>query len=69
LEQTRIRVYLLTGDIRLANRMGLQITVALPDVTRSAVVSTPASVFPAGGWPSSPIRRTAYPASQRPSSR
>jgi hypothetical protein len=44
-ERTRIRVYLLTGDIRLANRMGLQITVALPDVTRSAVVSTPATVF------------------------
>ncbi len=44
-EQTQIRVYLLTGDVRLAKRMGLQITVALPDVTRSATVQTPASVF------------------------
>jgi hypothetical protein len=44
-ERTGIRVYLLTGDVRLAERMGLQFTVALPDVTRSAVVQTPSSTF------------------------
>lgn len=37
-EETGIRVWLLTADVRLAARSGVQITVALPDVTRSAVV-------------------------------
>jgi hypothetical protein len=35
-EQTRIRVWLLTGDVRLTRQLGVQITTALPDVTRSA---------------------------------
>jgi hypothetical protein len=38
-ERTQIRVWLLTADVRLATRSGVQITAALPDVTRSAVVT------------------------------
>lgn len=38
-ERTRIRVWLLTADVRLATKSGIQITAALPDVTRSAVVT------------------------------
>ena len=37
-ERTQIRVWLVTADVRLARRSGLQVTAALPDVTRSAVV-------------------------------
>ena len=35
-EQTRIRVWLVTGDVRLTRQFGVQVTTALPDVTRSA---------------------------------
>ena len=38
-ERTRIKVWLLTADLRLTARAGLQVTAALPDVTRSAVVT------------------------------
>jgi hypothetical protein len=37
-ERTEIRVWLVTADVRLATRSGVQVTAALPDVTRSAVV-------------------------------
>lgn len=40
-ERTDIRVWLITADVRLAARSGMQITVALPDVTRSAIVTRP----------------------------
>ena len=40
-ERTQIRVWLLTADIRLAARTGVQITASLPDVTRSAIVTRP----------------------------
>lgn len=35
-ERTRIRVWLVTGDVRLTRRLGVQVTTTLPDVTRSA---------------------------------
>ena len=38
-ERTQIRVWLITADLRLATRSGVQLTAALPDVTRSAVVT------------------------------
>jgi len=38
-ERTQIRVWLLTADVRLAARSGVQVTATLPDVTRSAVVT------------------------------
>lgn len=38
-ERTEIRVWLLTADVRLATKSGMQITAAIPDVTRSAVVT------------------------------
>jgi hypothetical protein len=38
-ERTQIRVWLLTADVRLATRSGVQITATVPDVTRSAVVT------------------------------
>lgn len=44
-ERTQIRVYLLTADVRLAKMFGVQVTLALPDVTRTAVVSLPTSAF------------------------
>ena len=37
-ERTKIRVWLISGDVRLASRWGLQVTTTIPDVTRSAVV-------------------------------
>lgn len=40
-EQTRIRVWLLTADVRLARMFGVQVTATVPDVTRSAVVVRP----------------------------
>ncbi|MDQ3070591.1 MAG: hypothetical protein M3R55_12800 [Acidobacteriota bacterium] len=40
-ERTKIRVWLLTADVRLATRSGVQVTATLPDVTRSAVVTRP----------------------------
>jgi len=44
-ERTRVRVYLLTADVRFTKMFGVQITSAVPDVTRSAVVQLPASTF------------------------
>lgn len=38
-ERTDIRVWLLTADVRLATRSGIQVTATLPDVTRSATVT------------------------------
>jgi hypothetical protein len=35
-ERTRIRVWLVTGDVRLTRQFGMQFTTAIPDVTRSA---------------------------------
>jgi hypothetical protein len=43
-ERTRVRVYLLTGDLRVTKMFGVQVTAALPDVTRSAVVNLPSGV-------------------------
>jgi hypothetical protein len=42
-EQTRIRVWLLTADVRLGRMFGVQVTSTIPDVTRSAVVVRPTS--------------------------
>jgi len=42
-ERTKIRVWLVTGDVRIGEMWGLQITTAIPDVTRSAVVVRPTS--------------------------
>jgi hypothetical protein len=44
-ERTKIRVWLLTGDIRIGTMWGVQVTAAIPDVTRSAVVVSPTSTF------------------------
>ena len=44
-EQTRIRVWLLTADVRLGRMFGVQVTSTVPDVTRSAVVSLPTSTI------------------------
>lgn len=38
-ERTNIRVWLLTADVRLATKSGVQITAAFPDITRSASVT------------------------------
>jgi hypothetical protein len=40
-ERTRVRVYLVTADLRITKMFGVQVTTTLPDVTRSAVVSRP----------------------------
>jgi hypothetical protein len=44
-EQTRIRVWLLTADVRLGRMFGIQVTSTAPDVTRTAVVVRPTSTF------------------------
>jgi hypothetical protein len=44
-ERTRIRVWLLTVDVRLARMFGVQITSTAPDVTRSAVIVRPTSTI------------------------
>jgi hypothetical protein len=44
-ERTRVRVWLLTGDLRLTKAFGVQVTATIPDVTRSAVVERSASTF------------------------
>ena len=44
-EQTRIRVWLLTADVRLGRMFGVQVTSTVPDVNRTAVVVRPTSVF------------------------
>ena len=36
-ERTRVRVYLVTGDLRIGDLYGVQVTATVPDVTRSAV--------------------------------
>lgn len=38
-ERTAIRVWLVTADVRLTTKSGVQVTVSIPDVTRSAVVT------------------------------
>jgi hypothetical protein len=38
-ERTDIRVWLVTADVRLARKSGVQLTVSIPDVTRSATVT------------------------------
>lgn len=38
-ERTTIRVWLLTADVRLTTKAGVQVSVAIPDVTRSATVT------------------------------
>lgn len=40
-EKTGVRVWLLTADVRLTTKAGLQVTASIPDVTRSAVVTRP----------------------------
>ena len=40
-ERTRVRVYLLTGDLRIGTMFGVQVTATVPNVTRSAVVNRP----------------------------
>jgi hypothetical protein len=44
-ERTKIRVWLLTADVRVGRMWGIQVTSAIPDVTRSAVVVRPTSTF------------------------
>ena len=41
-ERTTIRVLLLTGDVRMTEYFGVQISATVPHVTRSAVVQRPA---------------------------
>lgn len=45
-ERTRIRVWLLTADLRLTRSAGLQVTTTVPDVTRSAVITRADAPFP-----------------------
>src|SRR5262245_48887543 len=40
-ERTEIRVLLLTTDLRLTSSLGVQLSVSVPDVSRSAVVARP----------------------------
>ena len=40
-----MRVWLLTADVRLSPKFGVQVTTTIPDITRSAVVTLPASTF------------------------
>lgn len=42
-ERTSVRTYLVTGDVRLTTMFGLQVSMTMPDVTRSAVVERPGS--------------------------
>lgn len=44
-ERTRIRVYMVTGDVRIADLFGVQVTGTIPDVTRSAIVQRPTSTL------------------------
>jgi hypothetical protein len=44
-ERTRIRVWLLTTDVRVTERFGFQLTSTIPDVTRSAVIVRPTSTL------------------------
>ena len=42
-ERTKVRVWLVTADVRVGQMWGVQVTSAIPDVTRSAVVVRPTS--------------------------
>lgn len=44
-ERTKVRVWLISGDLRIGRRWGAQVTATIPDVTRSAVIQQPASTF------------------------
>ena len=44
-ERTRILLPLLTVDVRLTTKAGVQVAATLPDVTRTAIVPTPAGPF------------------------
>ena len=44
-ERTRIRVWLVTADVRVGRMFGVQVTSTMPDVTRSAVVVRPTSTI------------------------
>jgi hypothetical protein len=44
-ERTRIMVPLLTLDVRLSERLGIQAAASVPDVTRSAVIARPAGTI------------------------
>ena len=44
-ERTRVRVWLVSGDLRLGATFGVQLTSTIPDVTRSAVVVRPSSTI------------------------
>jgi hypothetical protein len=44
-ERTRIRVPLLTFDVRLTAQLGFQAATTIPNITRTAVVSLPAGSF------------------------
>jgi hypothetical protein len=44
-ERTRIRVWLVSADVRLGEMTGIQVTSTVPDVTRSAVVARASGPF------------------------
>lgn len=44
-ERTHIRVPLVTFDVRITDRLGVQAAATIPDVTRTAVVAQPAGTF------------------------
>lgn len=44
-ERTRIRVPLVTVDVRVTDRFGLQVAATMPDVTRTAVIPRPAGTI------------------------
>ena len=44
-EKTRIRVLMISTDVRLSRSLGIQFTATVPDITRSAVVTTGSGVF------------------------
>ena len=43
-ERTRVRVWLVTADVRLTKAFGVQVTGTAPDVTRSGVITRPPGV-------------------------
>ncbi len=44
-ERTTIRVWLVSGDVRIGRGFGVQVTGTIPDITRSAVVPSGATSF------------------------
>src|SRR5687767_14417457 len=44
-ERTRILLPLATFDVRLTDRIGVQVAATIPDVTRTAVIERPAGPF------------------------